>query len=112
MVLRSLSFDEKRLIYYLLENSGESKFTDLNVDSIKVKVIDDGEMGSLQLCPPIVFGGPVFGRVLSDCCFDDEDGVKVIATLNLDKDDNLFELDIWKTNFGKLIRIPELFYQK
>ncbi len=47
-----------------------------------------------------------FGRRASECQFTDEDGVEVLASLNLDQDGNLYELDIWKTDFGKLIRIP------
>ena len=114
MVLRSLNVDEKRLLVYLVENAGDSKFTDFDIDSIRVKDMEDGGMGSLQLFPlsgSDNHDGRVFGRALSDCCFDDEDGVKVIATLNLDKQDSLFELDVWKTNYEKLIRIPENFFK-
>ena len=41
--------------------------------------------------------------------FTDEDGVKVIASLNVDSDGHLFELDIWKTDFSPLLRIPAEF---
>ncbi|WP_421750901.1 DUF6984 family protein [Croceimicrobium sp.] len=37
----------------------------------------------------------------------DADGVEVIATLYLDKDGSLFELDLWKTNFEPLLILPE-----
>lgn len=40
--------------------------------------------------------------------FTDIDGVEVIASLNVDVDGVLFELDIWKTNFEKLVKIPDL----
>ena len=36
------------------------------------------------------------------------DGVEVIASLNVDVDGVLFELDIWKTNFEKLVKLPDL----
>ena len=32
----------------------------------------------------------------------------VIASLNVDVDGVLFELDIWKTNFEKFVKLPDL----
>jgi len=39
--------------------------------------------------------------------FTDNDGVRVIASLNMDSNGNLFEMDIWKTDFSSLINIPD-----
>ena len=36
----------------------------------------------------------------------DEDGVVVLAALNLDKNGKLFELDLWKVNFNPLETLP------
>ena len=47
------------------------------------------------------------GKRASACQFTDDDGVEVVASLNLDQHGNLHELDMWKTDFGKLIRIPD-----
>lgn len=49
-----------------------------------------------------------FGKQVSEFQFTDTDGVEVLASLNVDSDGNLFELDIWKTDFGKLITLPDL----
>ncbi len=70
--------------------------------------MDDGGMGSLRLFlkPVTEHDDRVFGRALSEVDFEDEDGIKVIATLYLDKNDELFELDMWKTNYAKLICLP------
>ncbi len=38
--------------------------------------------------------------------FNDEDGVLVSFTLNLDQRGALFELDLWKTDFMPLKRLP------
>ena len=46
---------------------------------------------------------------VSECQFKDIDGVPVIASLYLDKDNELFELDIWKVDFSKLEMIPSHF---
>ncbi len=70
--------------------------------------MSDGGMGSLRLFPRGAVGDArIFGRAASECQFIDADSVVVIVTLNLDKFGDLYELDIWKTNFEKLIRIPE-----
>ena len=71
--------------------------------------MDDGEMGSLRLFPKgKVTEVGVFGKQVSDFQFTDLDGVEVFATLNIDNEGNLFELDIWKTDFGKLLKLPDL----
>ena len=71
--------------------------------------MDDGGMGGL-----VIFSGEEnlkyrqFGEQISEYCFLDKDGVTVIASLNIDNKGNLFELDIWKTDFSKLIKFPDL----
>jgi len=45
--------------------------------------------------------------MISEHLFLDVDGVTVIASLNIDKDGNLFELDIWKTDYSPLIKYPD-----
>ena len=77
-------------------------------EAIRVQHMADGDMGSLRI---IRLGEPPssrhFGRRVAECQFRDEDDVEVLASLNVDQDGRLFELDIWKTNFERLIRIPE-----
>ncbi len=76
--------------------------------SLLVRSMNDGAMGSLYLFPQgKIVEDRIFGEQVSDFQFTDIDGVKVIASLNVDRDGNLFELDIWKTDFGKLISYPD-----
>lgn len=66
-------------------------------------------MGSLRLLPNGQMNeDAVFGEQVSDFQFFDMDGVDVIASLNIDNLGNLFELDIWKTDFSKLIKLPDI----
>ena len=44
----------------------------------------------------------IFGACISDYQFTDEDGVAVLVDLYIDKMDNLFELDVWKTDFSPI----------
>lgn len=72
--------------------------------------LDDGGMGSLSLYPQeIVCQTRSLGSLVSDCQFRDIDGVSVIASLYLDKEGLLYELDMWKTDFSPLKVIPTEF---
>ena len=106
MCLRSPTPDELRLLRFLV-----SKAEGLSQDSLLglwVAEMADGGMGSLRLYPEgTALAEGAFGRRASECQFADEDGVCVIASLNLDQEGHLFELDVWRTDFRKRIRIPE-----
>lgn len=69
-----------------------------------VKEMMDGGMGGLEF----LSSRPdrILGRELAAIEFQDEDGVTVIATINLDQYGDLFELDIWKTDFSPLKNLP------
>ncbi len=70
--------------------------------------MDDGDMGSLLLIhKDEVSESRVFGEQVSELQFVDLDGVDVIASLNIDKEGDLYELDIWKTDFSKLQKLPD-----
>ncbi len=99
---------EKQLIKHLVEQS--TSF--INEDwekGLLVCSMNDGTMGSLYLFPRgKITGNRKFGKQVSEYKFTDMDGVDVVTSLNVDSDGNLFELDIWKTNFDKLISFPDL----
>ena len=78
-------------------------------DDLLVRPMNDSGIGSIYLYP----NGEVnkqkeFGKEASDLQFKDKDGIDVIVTLNLDENGKLFELDIWKTNFSDIIKLPDL----
>jgi hypothetical protein len=78
-------------------------------DDLLVSYMNDGAMGSLYLFPKdIILKERLFGEQVSEFQFTDLDGIEVIVSLNVDSDGNLFELDIWKTNFEKLLKLPDL----
>ena len=79
--------------------------------TLQVQEMDDGGMGSLEL---VSRGSPsrrgqesVTHKAAVQ--FTDEDGVEVIASLNASEDGIPFELDMWKTDFSPIIRIPGVF---
>lgn len=98
---------EVKLITLLLNKSGLS-FPDDWYKKLLVRQMNDGEMGSLYLFPEgNIIENRSFGEQISEYQFKDSDGVDVIASLNIDDNGELFELDIWKTNFEKLIQLPD-----
>jgi len=105
---RKPTIQEAKLIDLLVKKSSRAIPENWR-DGMLVRTMDDGGMGSLYLLPG---GCTVEHRVLkeriSDLQFTDLDGVEVIASLNVDSDGHLFELDIWKTDFGKLLKFPDL----
>ncbi len=104
--LRKITIQEEILLNYLINISNYS--IDQNwKEKMKVRFLDDGNMGSLELFVNDNFEEDrIFGKQIAECYFVDSDGVKVIVSLNIDTNGNLFELDIWKTDFSPLIEIP------
>lgn len=69
-----------------------------------VEEMDDGRMGGLKFVSSKEDRS--LGVVLAEKEFVDQDGVPVIATLNLDSDGELYELDVWKVDFSPLKSFP------
>jgi hypothetical protein len=78
-------------------------------EGLLVAAMNDGGMGSLYLMPKsIALAHRIMGTQVSEFQFVDSDGVAVIVSLNLDEEGRLFELDIWKTDYNRLLSLPEL----
>lgn len=102
--------DEKRLIRALMERSRcPSAFLD-HLDSLLVKNLDDGGMGSLRvLLPARLASSEVMKSQAAELQFTDADGAVVIASLYVNEDGLPLEIDMWKPTFSPLIRIPNDF---
>jgi hypothetical protein len=72
--------------------------------------MDDGGMGSFLIFqnPPDIGVKRKFGKRVSEYQFIDDDGITVIVSLNLDQQNKLFEIDVWKTYYKPVIsfKIP------
>jgi len=109
MVLnRKPTVQEEQLLEYLVLRSSFPISMDWK-NGLTVCPMDDGGMGSLLLFPNGKFvEDRFFWQQVGELQFTDKDGIEIIVSLNIDKQGNLFELDVWKTNFEKIIRIPYL----
>lgn len=102
-MFRTPTADELRLLGKLAAIAGLTG-RDAWLAALRVRELHDGGMGSLELasqtraarkrtvCRPAVQ-------------FTDEDGIEVIASLYEGDDGAPFELDVWKTDFSRLICI-------
>jgi hypothetical protein len=102
--------EEEELIDFLIQKSLK-KFSSDWKEEITVQTMNDGGMGSLVICSTDKREQERrFGEQISEYHFIDKDGVDVIVSLNVDNNGNLFELDIWKTDFTPLINFPKVIY--
>lgn len=79
------------------------------LSSLTVEEMDDGGVGSLRFVNHVRSRQADKVVCRAALRFFDADGVEVIASLNTDAHGAPIELDMWKTDFSRLIRIPESF---
>jgi len=105
--LREINPSELRVLKLLLKQA--ERFIEIpHSDTILVLELDDGGMGSIRFIhstedqTQIQFGGNV-----SSLSFKDSDGVEVSVALYVDQFDRPYELDFWKKDFSRLVKIPK-----
>ncbi|XPF95292.1 DUF6984 family protein [Colwellia sp. RE-S-Sl-9] len=98
-MVRKLNLAEEEIMSQLLQLAN----MEVNLKALIVKPLDDGGMGSLAFGPN--HENRMFGRQASEYTFEDSDGTKVLATLYLDKEGEIYELDVWKVDFSPTQRL-------
>lgn len=105
---RKPTLEEVKLLEFLIKKSSLAISQNWK-ENLLVRPMNDGGMGGLYLFPAgRIFEDRILGKQISDFQFVDLDGIEVIVSLNVDTDGNLFELDIWKTNFERLLELPDV----
>lgn len=103
---RKPTVQELKLIELLVEKASINLSPNWK-NKLIVQSMDDGQMGSLQLYPDgDITKKRFFDKCVSEYQFNDTDGIVVIASLYVDNENKLFELDIWKTNYEPLNELP------
>jgi hypothetical protein len=110
MAFRRPTPDELRLLKELARIAGMEAPEEW-LGGLQVREMDDGGMGSLELVSKDRPSGTAQNLVACKAAvqFTDQDGVEVVASLNAGEDGVPFELDMWKTDFSPLVRIPDAF---
>ena len=98
--MRYLLDHERPVVTYLFELSG----IPADLDTLIVKPMSDGGMGSLAIAP--FDSSRKLGSSPAGCHFYDVDGVPVSVELNLDQDGNPFEIDVWRVDFAPTVGWP------
>jgi hypothetical protein len=97
---RKATAQEEKLLDLLISKSSKPILPVNWKDTLSVHVMEDGNMGSLRLQESgRTLTDRKFGEQVSEHQFVDSDGVMVIASLYLDTDGYLYELDMWKVDF-------------
>jgi hypothetical protein len=102
--MRKLLSSELAFIRHMLKGTRDEERIALSLPDRFVEEMDDGEMGGLTFTSSK--DNRSLGEALAQKEFVDQDGVTVIATLNLDGDGELYELDMWKVDFSPLKSFP------
>lgn len=99
--MRLLHPYEVPVVRFLFESAGRLE----NPAALLVEPMEDGGMGSLRF----VSTGPSmqYGATVAACKFEDTDGTLVSAVLNVDENNALLEMDIWKVDFTPLSSWPD-----
>ncbi len=92
--MRKLNSVEIEIITKLLDTAN----LQIDVTQLLVNPMNDGGMGSLAIGKD--YDSREFGEEIAEYMFNDNDGTPVSTTLNVDKQGNLYELDIWKVDFS------------
>ena len=101
MSFRNITESENRLLLALLDAVPACQSKTSSGAIVLVEPLDDGGMGSLRLTDRQAAAFPA-----AEVQFQDSDGVVVIATLYVDRENVPLEIGVWKVDFSPLIQVP------
>ena len=102
--MRLLRPNELTFIKSMMGRSDNVSIVPARLEDVLVEEMNDGGMGSLLFSSSK--GGRVLGEEVARKVFLDQDGVLAVATISHDNHGELYELDVWKTDFSKLLGFP------
>ena len=95
---------ERGLMAFMLKRLPNTEQMLAQLPTAEVEEMNDGGMVSLLFVSNKKLRK--FGSSIAEIQFDDVDKTPVLASIYLDEEGELFELDIWKVDFTPLKRIP------
>lgn len=101
--MRPIRKEEAELIATLLR--GKPNYNSLidQLEKVYVDDMEDGGMGSIRFGEP---GQRKLGKQIAEITLLDLDEVPVSFALNIDQNGDLYELDVFKSDFSPLKQIP------
>ena len=99
---RTIREEEKQIIQFLLAklNTNEIEYP----ISIIVEEYEGSHMGSINLSNP---NTELYDSDLIQAEYTDADKIPVVLSLTKDKNNQLLDLDFWKSDFSRLVKYPK-----
>ena len=105
--MRTIAEKEYKFLVRVASEAGKDLHSAGLSSASMVEQMADGGMGSLRFVDTAVeCSNRRFGKIFVQGEFNDEDGVPVSFTVNLDDDGKIIELDLWRVDFSPLKRLP------
>ncbi|SNR28790.1 DUF6984 family protein [Hymenobacter mucosus] len=104
MASRLLTLPELGLLLYMLRGKPHVEHLLAVLPTAQVEDLTDGGVGSIRFVSTKLRRR--LGSSIAELWYSDEDGVAVLASLYLDEEGELYELDSWKVDGSPLRRIP------
>ena len=105
--LRDLRDDELAAIRKMISYSDLREVFEEQLARMKVQTMPDGGMGSIQFYNGRPRSLLEYGGGVVEAAFRDADDIPVSVTRNVDKNGELFELDVFKADGSAVIRYPD-----
>jgi len=104
--IRIINSTEKAVLEFLVTQGSLHLPNGWN-QNLLVQQMNDGGMGSFLIFQDASDIGSTrkFGKQVSEFEFIDDDGVVVLVSLNVDDQNKLFEVDVWKTDYTPVINL-------
>lgn len=101
---RLINENEKIIVEYLAKLANYPLSTS---SGLFVMSMNDGGMGSFTIFQneTETRENRKFGKQISEYEFIDDDNIPVLVSLNVDENNNLFEVDIWKADYNPVINL-------
>jgi hypothetical protein len=101
-IKRPIRSEEKIVIEFLLVklNLSLSEYPIANT----VEEYEGSHMGSINLNNP---NADLFDKDLIQAEYTDADKIPVVLSLTVDKNNQLLDLDFWKSDFSRLVKYPK-----
>jgi len=104
--IRKINNTEKAILEYLVK-LGSLQLPHHWSENLFVQQMDDGGMGSFLIFQDKANAEDKrkFGKQVSEFEFLDDDSIPVLVSLNLDEQNNLLEVDVWKSDYKPVINL-------
>ena len=103
--MRKLTNAEQELICFLLKDNPDTKQIINDIPNMIVEEMNDGGMGSLRFINENGLERR-FGKQISEVTLLDEDNIPVSFAIFLDNRGDIFEMNVFKADLSKLIKVP------